>query len=91
MVNQGQNHIDSPANMLQQQASYEVSAVIIFQSPLQSPYQVLRKETSTNRLRLISLQPNNFPPSTFIMFAVQTYTHTHQKEAKTKKLFFRSK
>ncbi|CRK98539.1 CLUMA_CG011890, isoform A [Clunio marinus] len=27
MVNQGQNHIDSPANMLQQQASYEVSSV----------------------------------------------------------------
>jgi hypothetical protein len=25
MVNQGQNHLDSPANMLQQQASYEVS------------------------------------------------------------------
>lgn len=29
MVNQGQNHIDSPANMLQQQASFEVSAIII--------------------------------------------------------------
>jgi hypothetical protein len=28
MVNQGQNHIDSPANMLQQQASYEVSATL---------------------------------------------------------------
>lgn len=25
MVNPGQNHIDSSANMLQQQASYEVS------------------------------------------------------------------
>lgn len=25
MVTQGQNHIDSPANMLQQQHSYEVS------------------------------------------------------------------
>lgn len=30
MVNQGQNHIDSPANMLQQQASYEVSDDLIF-------------------------------------------------------------
>lgn len=30
MVTQGQNHIDSPANMLQQQHSYEVSEKNIF-------------------------------------------------------------
>lgn len=42
MVNQGQNHIDSPANMLQQQASYEVSLII--QIVLSA-----RKKTSTNR------------------------------------------
>jgi hypothetical protein len=52
MVNQGQNHIDSPANMLQQQASYEVSAMILsFHSLIGRK----RKKTSANRLRLISL------------------------------------
>lgn len=29
MLNQGQNHIDSSANMVQKQAGYEVSAIII--------------------------------------------------------------
>lgn len=29
MVTQGQNHIDSPANMLQQQHSYEVSDILL--------------------------------------------------------------
>lgn len=43
MVNQGQNHIDSPANMLQQQASYEVSPAINILVTL-----IARKETSTN-------------------------------------------
>lgn len=41
MVNQGQNHIDSPANMLQQQASYEVSAYYYYSN---NPYQLKRNE-----------------------------------------------
>lgn len=54
MVNQGQNHIDSPANMLQQQASYEVSATIIQMPSFLCVINAKRNwETSANRLRLI--------------------------------------
>lgn len=67
MVNQGQNHIDSPANMLQQQASYEVSFTIYYQIIL-----IARKETSTKS----SDGANKFVASNFS----STYIHNAPKK-----------
>lgn len=59
MVNQGQNHIDSPANMLQQQASYEVSAIIIHKILIKKTKRMKKLQQIVSEL--ISLLPVIFP------------------------------